>query len=130
MNVLKKIVACIIICIACFGAGYLLSEYRRTNTRKPDSYFVDTSAIDRINKLARSGLIEQRNDLERERSEFDRERKQAKLEISTERDRMERERLITIAERERSRNDRLGIDEIERRCQDTIRIVKERSIQE
>ena len=127
MNVLKKFIACIFICILFFGAGFIFSEYRRTNNSKPESNIIDTSAIDRISELARSGLVEQRKNLDRERSEFESERIRTRNEIAGERKRIAREREIDFAERERITSDRAGIAEIERRCQETIRIVEKRA---
>lgn len=118
------VIALSIVALAGYWSGL---NNGRADSKKPDSYIVDTSSLDRIVSIARSGLIEQRNTLFRERSEFEAERERARTEIANERKRLQRERDLDIAERERIITERQGYEDIERFCKDTIRIIEERA---
>lgn len=97
-----------------FGAGYGVGRFG--NTGKSASNTVDTSSVDRIIRLARSGLIEERRELEsRTAIVAERERRLAEARSL---DQRERERIVT---------DRESVAEIEKRCRDTIRIIETRA---
>ena len=95
-----------------FGAGYFTG---RSGDKEPAGNTPDTSGIDRIINLARSGLIEERADIDRSR-----------IEIADERKRIAEEREIDQRERDRIITERKGYADIEKLCRDTIRILQDR----
>jgi hypothetical protein len=113
--VLKTIRTCIIAFVfigAVFCAGCFWGQ---RNTGKSGTDTVDTSGVDRIIAIARSGLIAERADIERQRRGLDEERR-----------RINEERAIDKRERERIITERKGYADIERLCKDTIRIIEDR----
>lgn len=113
--VLKTIRTCIIAFVfigAVFCAGFF---YGRASNKQSETNTIDTSGIDRIIALARSGLIAERADIERQRKGLELERK-----------RIDEERAIDQRERERIITERKGYADIEILCKDTIRIIEDR----
>lgn len=113
-KIIRVVLASLLALMLSFGAGYSIGRFG--DTGKSASNTVDTSSVDRIIELARSGLIEERRELEsRTASVAERERR---LEETRGLDQHERERIVT---------DRESVAEIEKRCRDTIRIIEARA---
>lgn len=113
-KIIRVVLASLLALVLSFGAGYFAGRFG--DTGKSASYIVDTSGVDRITGLARSGLIEERRELEsRTASVTERERRLAEARSL---DQRERERIVT---------DRESVAEIEKRCRDTIRIIEARA---
>lgn len=105
---------CLVAILLSFGGGYIAG--RLANSGKSTANIIDTSGVDRITELARSGLIAERQDIERQRAN-----------IIDERKRLADERAINQRERERAVTERQGYADIERLVKSTIRIVEERT---
>ena len=112
-KIIRIVLASLFALILSFGAGYGVGRF--ADTGKSESNPIDTSSVDRIVALARSGLVEERADIERQRSGLDVERK-----------RIAEERAIDQRERDRIVTERKGYADIEKLCRDTIRILQAR----
>ena len=113
-KIIRIVLASLLAILFSFGAGYGVGRF--ADTGKSESNPIDTSGVDRIIALARSGLVEERADIERQRSGLDVERK-----------RIAEERAIDQRERDRIVTERKGYADIEKLCRDTIRIIQERA---
>ena len=112
-KIIRIVLASLFALILSFGAGYGVGRF--ADTGKSESNPIDTSGVDRIIALARSGLIEERADIDR-----------ARIEIADERKRIAEERAIDQRERDRIVTERKGYADIEKLCRDTIRILQAR----